>query len=384
MFITIILFLLVLSLLVFVHELGHFLTARFFGVKCEEFGMGLPPRGVGLQKISGRWRLIWGNRQNIEGEPIIYSLNWIPIGGFVKIKGENGENETEIDSFGYRPIWQRNIILSAGVIMNVFLCVILLAIGFAVGMPMALVEGDGGKLISEPKVQVAQILDGWPAKEAGIAVGDVIISIDGQAIKNSQEFRNYLSQKENIPVAVLVKNGSESIKTVTPINRDDLVGIGVAIIDTGVVRYPIHLALWQGLSATWGWLVMIGLAFVGLFKQLFGGASAGLELSGPVGIAVMTGQAAKLGWIYLLQFTALLSLNLAIINILPFPALDGGRILFLTIGKLRGKMIASKWENLSHNLGFIILMSLIVFITYRDIIKYGGRILQAIAGSFGF
>jgi regulator of sigma E protease len=320
----------------------------------------------------------------VAGEPIIYSLNWIPIGGFVSIKGENGENENEGDSFGYQPIWKRNIILSAGVTMNLVLCVVLLSIGFAVGMPSALIEGDGGKLVSEPKVQVAQTFDGWPAKEAGIAVGDVIISVDGQPIKNSEQFKSYLAQKENTAVAITVKNGVESVKTIKPISKNGMVGIGVSIIDAGVVRYPVHLAIWKGILATWGWLSMIGLAFVALFKQLFGGASAGLELSGPVGIAVMTGQAAKLGWIYLLQFTALLSLNLAIINILPFPALDGGRILFLTIGKIRGKMIASKWENLSHNLGFILLMALVVFITYKDIIKYGAKILQAVGRSFGF
>jgi regulator of sigma E protease len=144
------------------------------------------------------------------------------------------------------------------------------------------------------------------------------------------------------------------------------------------------LALKEGVLATWFWLVAIITAVVGLFKQLFGGPSMGLDFAGPVGIAVLTGQAAKMGWIYVLQFTALLSLNLAIINILPFPALDGGRILFLAIEKIRGKAVDSKLENIFHNIGFILLMILIVAITYRDLVRYGAKILSALGRIIGW
>jgi regulator of sigma E protease len=430
MFVTILIFVAVLSVLVFVHELGHFLTARFFGVKCEEFGMGLPPRAIGwqlfkqkhLEKIgesdsvsvkvetidlpSGdeaiketvveekkeidvmvsrkKWRIVWGNRETNPDEPLIYSLNWIPVGGFVKIKGENGDEAADTDSFGHQPIWQRNLILAAGVTMNIVLTVILLAVAFSFGVPGSTDNLEGGKLIDQPKVQVVEVLKGSPADMAGLRAGDVISSIDGQAITSSKALQDLVASKENQTVKILVKRGETDLeKSATVAKVDGQAALGVGIVDLGTVRYPIHLAFWQALKTTWAWLVMIALALVGLIKQLFGGPSVGAEFAGPVGIAVMTGQAAQLGWTYVLQFAAMLSLNLAIINILPFPALDGGRILFLTIGKLRGKMIDAKWENFSHNFGFILLMALIVFITYRDLLKYGAKILSVLSRSVG-
>jgi regulator of sigma E protease len=269
--------------------------------------------------------------------------------------------------------------------MNVTLCVILLTIGFAVGMPMATSELEGGIVVSQQQVQISQILEGSPAQIADLKVGDTILQADGQTVISTAGLKEIISQQTDQEVVLLIARDETQLeKKVAIAEIEGNIGIGVGIVDLGVVRYPIHLAIWQALQATWGWLVMMIMAIVALIKQLFGGPSIGVDFSGPVGIAVLTGQAAKLGWVYLLQFAALLSLNLAIINILPFPALDGGRILFLTIGKLRGKMIDSKWENFSHNAGFILLMILIVFITYRDLIKYGGKIMSALMRNFGF
>lgn len=384
MLLTIVIFVLVLSLLVFVHELGHFFTARRFGIKAEEFGMGLPPRMVGVQKLKGKWQLVWGNREIRSDEPMTYSLNWIPVGGFVKIKGENGELATDNDSFGHKPIWQRAVVLASGVIMNLILCISLLSIGFMIGMPTASDNANGGKFIAEPKVQVTEVLAGYPAADAGIKAGDVIVRINEVNIKTGVELKSYLSTKENQTVKVGITRGAENIeKEVTIIKKDEIIGLGVAIVDIGVVRYPWYLAIREGVLATWYWLVAIGLAVASLFKQLFGGPATGLDFAGPVGIAVMTGQAAKLGYIYVLQFAAMLSLNLAIINILPFPALDGGRILFLIIEKIRGKAVDSKLENTMHNIGFILLMVLIVAITYRDLAKYGAKILQVLGRTVG-
>jgi len=370
---------------VFVHELGHFLTARFFGVKSEEFGMGLPPRIFGLQlSADKKWHLISGNREIQPGEPMVYSLNWIPVGGFVKIKGENGEAAQDEDSFGHKKIWQRTIILAAGVTMNVILCIMLLAGGFMVGMPQSADNIGGGQLVGPAKVQVIEVLDGYPAKNADIQVGDVIISIDGQVINSGTELQTFLALKENQSVIVKVdREGVILDKNITIVKKDNLVGLGVAIVDVGIVRYPWYLALVEGARATWAWLVAIIFAVGGLIGQMFGGAKVGLEFAGPVGIAVMTGQAAKLGWIYVLQFTALLSLNLAIINILPFPALDGGRILFLAIEKVRGKAVDSKLENFFHNIGFALLMLLILVITYSDVVKYGAKIIGVAKRSIG-
>jgi regulator of sigma E protease len=385
MLLTILIFFVVLSALVFVHELGHFLTARYFGVRAEEFGMGLPPRLFGVQKFNGRWRLVSAKYQPKEGESTVYSVNLIPVGGFVKIKGENGEEEKASDSFGSKPIWQRNLILAAGVTMNVVLCALLLAVTFMIGTPGFADQEYRGASVSGSQVKVLEILPGSSAEQAGLKIGDVVLSVDGAEISSVEELKAILSVSIDQEVVLGLERFTEKLAlTVTPSANDEGKGeIGIAIAEINLVKYPWYLAIWQGIKMTWLWLLLIFSALWGLVRQLFGGASSGVDFTGPIGIAVMTGQATKMGLTYLLQFTALLSLNLAIINILPFPALDGGRILFLTIGKLRGKMIAAKWENLSHNLGFALLMLLIVFITYRDIARYGGRIISVLKGLVG-
>jgi regulator of sigma E protease len=165
--------------------------------------------------------------------------------------------------------------------------------------------------------------------------------------------------------------------------QKDYVGIGVGLVETATVRYPWYLAIWMGIKMTFIWIYAIIFAFISIFKNLIIGAPIGVELAGPVGIAVMTGQAAKMGFVYILQFTALLSINLAIINILPFPALDGGRILFLVIEKIRRKSVKQEWENLAHNIGFILLMILVLAVTYKDVVRYGGKILGALKNVIG-
>lgn len=385
MLLTILIFFVILSVLVFVHELGHFSVARYFGVRAEEFGMGLPPRLFGIQKINGKFRFVSGKYQPKEGEPTLYSVNLIPVGGFVKIKGENGEEETASDSFGSKPIWQRNLILAAGVTMNVVLCVLLLSVTFMIGTPGLADQEYRGAFVSDAQVKVLEVLPGSVAEQAGLKMGDVVLSIDEMEISSVAELQTILSEKTDQEVVLGLERFTEELTlTVTPSANDEGKGeIGIAIAEMNLVKYPWYLAIWQGIKMTWLWLVLIFSALWGLILQPFGGTPSGVDFTGPIGIAVMTGQATKLGLAYLLQFSALLSLNLAIINILPFPALDGGRILFLTIGKLRGKMIDAKWENISHNLGFALLMLLIVFITYRDIARYGGQIISVLKGLVG-
>lgn len=383
MLLTLLVFLIILSLLVFVHELGHFLTAIKFGVKAEEFGIGLPPRALGVQifKIMGQYKFkwLWGNKQINEDSPIVYSLNWLPIGGFVKIKGENGENPQEQDSFGNKTIGRRIIILAAGVLMNVLLAAVLLSIGYTIGLPSSVDENDRRAYVRDQQAQIVQVLPGLPAELSGLKPGDVILAADELPIRQTSQIKNYLSDKLGKNVNFKIKRGSEEIiKAVTIGDYQGNVGIGVALVDTGIVQYPWYWAIYEGFKMTFVWLFMILMAFATIIKNLLSGIPAGVEVAGPVGIAVLTSQATKLGFSYLLQFAALLSLNLAIINILPFPALDGGRILFLIFEKIRGKAIEQKWENLAHNIGFMLLMGLVALVTYKDIIKYGARI----AGSF--
>lgn len=356
MFYTIIIFIVVLSVLVLAHEWGHFYAARKRGVKVEEFGIGFPPR-------------LWGIKR---GETI-YSINWIPLGGFVKLKGEGGEDKSDIDSFAHKKVWERSLIISAGVIMNIVFAALLLGIGYMFGIPQAIDENlPSYARISEPRVSVVEVLENYPAKEAGVELGDQILSINGEEILNTENLQSFLSNKEGKPLMFRIGRGEEILeKEVIPAELDSgSIGIGIGIINSGKVSYPWYAALWQGLITTLLLTKAIVIAFYYLFKNLILGNGLMVEASGPVGIAVMTGKMAKLGIIRLFQFTAILSINLAILNFLPFPALDGGRFLFLIIEKLRGKPVDQRVENAIHNLGFILLMALVILVTYRDIARF--------------
>lgn len=385
MFITIIIFILVLSLLVFVHELGHFATARWFGVKVEEFGLGLPPRLFGVYKEEGKFKFIFGKKDLTSG-PTVYSLNWIPVGGFVKIKGENGEALEDQESFASKKPWQRAIMLSAGVLMNLVLCMAVLIMAFGIGVPSVVDGLPESAQVSEQRIQVLQVVAESPAAAVDLRTGDVISQIDGQSYYNVQNLHQYLVSQEGKEVSLQIKRGAEVLDKSIMVERFDegYIGIGVGLVETAIVKYPWYQAIWQGIKATFIWLVTIVVAFALIIKNLVMGAPTGVEVAGPVGIAVLTGQASQLGFSYLLQFIGLLSLNLAVINIMPFPALDGGRLLFLVIEKIKGKPVNQKWENLSHNIGFLLLMFLILLVTVKDIGVYGSRFLSAVSGLLGF
>lgn len=384
MLLTIIIFILVLSVLVFAHELGHFFTARRFGVKAEEFGFGFPPRAIGWYKDQGgHWRLVLGNRsiEGLENNPIedrrpapratVYSLNWLLIGGFVKIKGENGEGKQEHDSFAGRKIWQRTIILAAGVIMNIILAWVLFTAGYLIGLPQSTDTLGKYARVSTPEVVVAEVLPNTPAEKAGIKTNDLILQVDGVTVGSETSLQDAIAADANKIANILINRGGQKINIqAAPVaTGGGRATIGVAIFSAGLVTYPFFPAVWEGLRTTGILLGQIVMAFVGLLHDLFMGQNVSGQFAGPVGIATITGQAARLGFTYLLQFVALLSLNLAIVNILPFPALDGGRILFLAIEKVKGKPVKREVENIIHNVGFFLLIALVIFITYRDIIK---------------
>ncbi len=384
MLLTIIIFILVLSLLVFVHELGHFLTARRFGVKAEEFGFGFPPRGIGWYKNRfGQWRKIIGNRssESLENDAdeklhpaaksTIYSLNWLPLGGFVKIKGENGEGKQDKDSFAGRKIWQRVVILCAGVLMNIVLAWFLFTVGYLIGLPQSTDTLGKYARVSTPSVVIAEVIPNSPAFQAGLKVNDMVLAVEGVNVGTEKSLQDAMAPRNNQATSLLInRDGQKMTIKVVPTAKDGgRATMGVAIFAAGLISYPFFPAIWEGIRTTGIILVQIVLAFIGLFRDVFAGHNVGSQFAGPVGIATITGQAARLGLSYLLQFIALLSLNLAILNILPFPALDGGRILFLAIEKVKGKPVKQEVENIIHNIGFILLIALVIFITYRDIIK---------------
>ncbi|MFW5888379.1 MAG: RIP metalloprotease RseP [Patescibacteria group bacterium] len=374
MFSTIIIFILVLSVLVFVHEFGHFWTARKFGVKAEEFGFGFPPRAFGFYKdMNGKWRKVIGKKEVKDASDTVYSVNWVPLGGFVKIKGENGEGEDEPDSFAGKKPWKRAIILSAGVVMNVVLAAVLFSIGSMMGIPKALDGLPEDISVKDKKIQIIEVLPESPAKEAGFRMGDILVSIEGNRFEDINEIQNYVDSNGDQELTYKIKRGDE-MKTfeVTPeeMEGSDRQGVGVALVTTGLVKYPFFTAIWEGIKTTGFLLVGVVVALFGLIKGLVTGAGVGGDVAGPVGIAALTGQMADMGLVYLIQFTALLSVNLAIINFIPFPALDGGRVLFLIIEKFKGSPVKKETEAIFHNIGFALLLLLILIITFKDVANF--------------
>lgn len=366
---TIIIFAAVISLLIFVHELGHFITAKKIGVRVDEFGFGFPPRIAGIKK----------------GDTI-YSVNWIPLGGFVKIKGESGEHGDDPDSFSNKKLWQRGLILSAGVIMNFALAWFLLSVGYVIGLPQVTDGLSEYARISEEKIQVLSVLEGTPADNAAILPGDTILSIDGIAMGSIEEFSGYTSGRESDPVTLRVQRDGEEIeKKMVPAHIEEIggAGIGVALVSTGFVSYPVWLAPIEALNTTVYFTKQVFWAFGTMISDLFFAKEVSIEFSGPVGIAVITAKVASHGIRHLLQFTALLSVNLAIINILPIPALDGGRLLFLFMEGVRGRAIGRKIEVSAHNIGFVLLILLVLAVTYRDVVRFGDAILNSVFGLFG-
>lgn len=376
MILTIIIFILVLSLLVFVHEFGHFWTARRFGVRAEEFGFGFPPRIFGVYKNKdGKWKKVTGRKEVQDAGDTIYSVNWIPLGGFVRIKGEEGNNEDDPDSFANKKIWKRVIILSAGVIMNVVLAAFLFSIGSMIGIPKAITDGISDKaIVSEKKLQVVEVLPESPAQEAGLRMADVIVSINGQKFENISQMQEFVNERGDEELRYEIRRGKETLTYTMepePLEGSEREGAGVALTATGLVKYPFFIAIWEGIKTTGLLIVGIIIALAGLIKSLIIGESgAAQQVAGPVGIAALTGQVAEMGFAYLLQFVALLSVNLAIINFIPFPALDGGRVLFLIIEKIKGSAVKKETEALFHNIGFILLLLLILLVTFQDITNF--------------
>ena len=362
---SIILFLIVLAVLILSHELGHFIVAKKSGVRVDEFGFGFPPKIAKFKK----------------GETT-YSLNLIPFGGFVKIHGEEGQEAHDPRSFGSKPIWTRSLIISAGVIFNVVLAWILIVAGFSLGMPVGVSSAPKGAEIKNQKVVILEVAKNSPAEQAGILAGDELAGFSSVGEASSFISRNAgkeieIKLKRNDrhlagkpPSGGLTAKADFSVKITPRINPPAGEGaLGIAMDEIGTVKLPIHRAVIEGTKMTYN--VVVGTA-VSLFYFVVGAIKGDVGLgaiAGPVGIAGIAGSAAKFGFVYFLSFIAFLSINLAIINILPFPALDGGRLLFLLIEKIKGSPVSPKISSVVHGAGMAILLTLMLMVTYRDILK---------------
>lgn len=350
--ISAIVFVIILALLVLVHEFGHFIVAKKTGMEVKEFGFGFPPRIFGIKR----------------GETI-YSVNWLPFGGFVKIVGEDNEEQDNPRSFVNKGFWARFGTLIAGVVMNVILAWVLLSIGLIIGLPTAIDQGQPlpahARLRSE-SMSILDVASGSPAEKIGLQSGDQIKSVDGKNFSNLDALVDYVHSEEGKTVDMQIMRGKENLDFKVYARQNppaDQGSLGIALGYVGILYYPWQYAPYQGALATWQILAETG---SGLYHIVSTGQGL-KDLGGPVRIASLTGEVTLLGVSYIINFAALLSVNLAILNIIPFPALDGGRILFLLIEKIRRKKNNQTVEQWFNVIGFAILILLILLVSIKDI-----------------
>lgn len=357
---SILIFFIILFALVLVHELGHFLIAKYSGIRVDEFGIGFPPKLFG-KKI---------------GETF-YSFNILPIGGFVKIFGENPDTASISGpdakrSFVHKPKHIQIAVLFGGVFFNILFAWFLFSFGFATGIPGQPMQ-YGNADVRDLKVVVAHVVSNSPASDAGIFPGDEIIAVtrDGEVSKlTAEDISTFIAEGEKLSV-IVNRNGEQSSHTLTPEYAEevDKPVIGIQITETGLISLPIMSSIWEGGKLTLNslWAITLGLGTFLVDAVTF---NANLDsVAGPVGIVSLVGDASALGFAYLISFTAFISLNLAVINLFPFPALDGGRILFVLIEIVKGSPIRPTVANTLNSLGFAILLLLILAVTYSDILK---------------
>lgn len=359
MFLAIVGFILIFSLVVLVHELGHYYFARKAGVKVEEFGFGLPPR-------------IWGKKK---GDMII-SINWIPFGGFVRLFGEADKFQDNKEAFINKRPGQKLWVVLGGVIMNFALGFVAIMFGFWLGVP-PLVTSPEAYTIDPSNVQsnvvVLNTIEGSAAAEVGITPGDYILAVNGVELMDTADLTNVLPDMVGAKIDLLIERNSEKITltTVLKANDEGKAELGVfADRNVSRVSYVWWKVPWFALQETGRIIWVVMLAVAGLLIQMFSTASLPQELAGPVGIAKITADVIQLGWLRVWQFIIFLSINLGMINLVPFPGLDGGRAIFALLELIRGgKRIPGYIEQTVNTVGFMLLILLLVVVTYKDIIK---------------
>lgn len=323
---------LIFCLLIFVHELGHFITAKSVGIKVNEFALGMGPLLFHFKK---------GDTE--------YSLRAFPIGGYCKMEGED-EESGDASAFNNKPFLAKALVVVAGSVMNLILAILILSfIFFAVGMPTTTIK---------------ELSPDFPALKAGLLAGDKIIQIEENQIEEWNDITDTIGEKGQDTLTVIVeRDGGKLAFEVDVVKSED--GRRVIGITPDYTKNP-GKALVFGAQSTYE----MGVKMLEVLGQLITGDISAKSLTGPVGIVYMVGDTVKLGWIYLAQLTALISLNLAIVNMLPFPALDGGRLLFMVIRIFTGKAISDETEGKIHFIGIMLLFGLMIYITFQDVGRF--------------
>jgi len=368
-FVSIIIFILIFSILILIHEFGHFYAARKAGVRVDEFGIGLPPRAKGL----------WKDKKGT-----LYSLNWIPFGGFVRMFGEDSvdaEMRHAEGSFASKSIAWRTIIILGGVIMNFLLGYVLLVWIFSVGTKPFVVTPedfqhyrDIGVIVAEDRVIVSGFAEDSPAMEAGLLENDQILSINGQEISKNQDVISITQENVNTSVSMLVMREEESFTYNVLVNAEGRMGVIISesplILEFQEVKYGFSEALYQAGYETARLSVLTMKMFVEVIFDLLTKFELSDQVSGPVGIAQLTHQTTQNGsFMDLIKLIALLSISLGAINVIPIPALDGGRFLSIVFEMVTKRRPNAAWEARIHAFGFVLLILLILVITYNDIVR---------------
>lgn len=359
--ITILVFLVILTFLVLIHELGHFLTAKKFGIKVEEFGFGFPPRVFGIKR----------------GETL-YSVNALPIGGFVKLYGEDDAGSGSIKiknkksnlksgdldrAFFTKPIWQRIVVVTAGVAMNFLLAIIIATYLLSTqGIPQ-----DG------KNVRITEVSQNSPASAAGIKVGDIIESVDSVKVENTEALVNQTQGKLGEEITLNVKRGGETVPVKLTPRENPPKGegsMGVAIEHNVIFqKYPFPQSIFYGTKQAASDSVLVVTGFVDMIKTLVVKQSVPEGVAGPVGMAQLTGEFVKIGPEAVLSLVYMLTLSLAVLNILPIPALDGGRLFFILIEAITRRKVNPKYEAYAHMAGIVLLLGFLLLVTYKDVLR---------------
>jgi regulator of sigma E protease len=371
---SVIIFIIILLVLVLVHEWGHFFAAKRFGIRVDEFGFGFPPKLFGWKR----------------GETE-YTFNLFPIGGFVKIFGETPDEESESGpdssrSFINKAKWKQTIVLFAGVFMNLVLAWVLFTTGFISGLPASVGSDLPDQNLDDVHLVILSVSPDSPAGKAGLKPGDAIVTVSAYTDKiggkndsleevNPDNLKEFIVShpSQDIEIGFTRGKNAEDIKFVTlkpmPSVVDGKPQIGISMDLIGTAKIGLFSAIWRGLRLT---ISVTKDTAIGLYTLIVEGIKGHGSLSsvtGPVGMVGIVGEAYDFGWGYLFSFAALISINLAIINLFPFPALDGGRILFVIIEKIKGSPISPKITNRLNTVGFVILIILMVLVTWHDIAK---------------
>lgn len=369
---SIVIFIVVIVALIVVHEFGHFVAAKLSGMRVDEFGLGYPPRAAVLAKKGGT----------------LYTLNWLPFGGFVKIHGEDGlpaqaGGEKDPDAFSSKPRLAQAIVLIAGVAMNMLFAYVLITGALIAGTPRALSQDEVASARNRELI-VANVLPSSPAAEAGLVPGDMILSAeDGHYVFSGVDpstFIEFVAQgKGNTTIALSIKHANGEKETLFARPETGVISsdpsrsaLGMEVATIGVIPFSLGEAIIEGAHLTWG---ATKLTAIGLWHFFYGVFTLSADLSqvaGPVGIAGVVGSASAQGMGYLFSIMAIISINLALINLIPVPALDGGRLLFVIIESVIRRPIKASVAHAINAVGFVFLILLMLVVTASDIFKLVG------------